>query len=195
MHLETHPLTPARWADFMKLFGRNGACAGCWCMWWRLPLAQWRAQKGAANRAAMRKLVHSPQPPGVLAYVDGRVAGWCAVGPRAVYPRLANSRVLRPVDEQPVWSVTCFFVAREFRRRGLMTTLLEAAAAFARQHGATLLEGYPTEPARRQADAFMYTGLASAFRRARFREVARRSPSRPVCRRRLKITSRVAQPS
>ena len=188
MDLQTHPLTPARWADFAKLFGKNGACAGCWCLWWRLPRAQWLAQKGKGNRQAMQALVKSGQPTGVLAYVAGRVAGWCAVAPRADFSRLANSRVLQPVDDKPVWSVTCFFVAREFRRRGVTVALLAAAANFARGHGATWLEGYPTEPARDQPDAFVFTGLASAFRKTKFREVARRSPSRPIFRRRLTPT-------
>jgi GNAT superfamily N-acetyltransferase len=192
MQIETHPFTLARWSDLAALFGKNGACGGCWCMWYRLPLAQWKAQKGARNRRALHALARAGRPLGVLAYVDGRVAGWCAVAPRADYPRLAGSRVLRPVDDQPVWSVTCFFVAREFRRRGLTVKLLAAAAEFARARGATILEGYPTEPRRPQADAFVYTGLASAFRRAKFREVARFSPRRPIFRRRLSTARRLA---
>ena len=187
---QIHPLTRDRWADFEKLFGKNGACAGCWCMWWRLPQAQWRAQKGEINRRAMRQLVRDGSPPGLLAYADGKPVGWCAIGPREAYPRFNHSRVLKPVDDQPVWSVTCFFVARAYRRRGLTVQLLDAAAKFAREHGAKILEGYPTEPKRDQPDAFVYTGLASAFRQASFQEVARRSPARPIFRRELKPTRR-----
>jgi GNAT superfamily N-acetyltransferase len=185
MKLLIHSLTPSRWADFEKLFGQNGACAGCWCLWWRLPHNQWIAQKGEGNRKAMRSLVARRQTPGLLAYADGQAVGWCAVAPREQYPRLGTSRVLKPVDEQPVWSVTCFFVAREFRRRGVTVALLKAAADFARRRGGRILEGYPTEPRKDQADAFVFTGLASAFRQAGFREVARRSPTRPIFRRTL----------
>lgn len=188
MDLQTHPLTPARWADFARLFRKSGACAGCCRQWWRLQHAQWVAQNGAGDRRTMRLLVKSGKPTGVLTYAAGRVAGWCAVAPRAEYGRLANSLVLQPVDDQPVWSVTCFFVALESRRRGFTGALLNAATDFAHRCGAQCLEGYPTEPAREQADAFVYTGLASAFRRARFREVARRSPRRPIFRRRLHPT-------
>ena len=183
MKLLIHPLTPSRWADFEKLFGRNGACAGCWCMWWRLPRQQWVAQKGEGNRQAMKNVVRIGTPPGLIAYLDGEPAGWCAVAPRDHYGRLANARVLKPVDDQPVWSVTCFFIARKFRRRGLTVALLKAAAEFAGKQGASILEGYPTEPRKDQPDAFVYTGLASAFRQAGFKEVARRSPSRPIFRR------------
>lgn len=185
MKLLIHPLTPARWKDFEKLFGKNGACVGCWCLWWRLPRKDWVAQKGEGNRKAMQRLVNGDAPPGLLAYVDGEPAGWCAVAPRTDYVRLANSRVLKPVDEQPVWSITCFFVARAFRRRGLTVALLEAAAKFARKQGAKILEGYPTDPRKDQPDAFVFTGLASAFRKAGFEEVARYSPSRPIFRRTL----------
>ncbi len=183
--LEIYPLTSERWADFAKLFGRNGACAGCWCMWWRIPRAQWERQRGAGNKRAIHRVVSAGPPPGLLAYVDGEPAGWCALAPREDYPNLARSRISKPVDDQPVWSVTCFFVARPFRRRGLTVNLLKAAARFARQHGAKILEGYPKDSPAAQADAFVYTGLASAFRLAGFAEITRRSPTRPNFRRTL----------
>ena len=154
-------------------------------MFWLLPGNVWNAQKGEANRKAMQKLVKAGRPPGLLAYVDDEPAGWCAVGPRDRYVRLASSRILKSVDEKPVWSVTCFFVAKAFRRQGLTVALLEAAAKFARKCGARMLEGYPIEPKKDQPDAFVYTGLASAYRKAGFREVARRSPTRPIFRKSL----------
>jgi GNAT superfamily N-acetyltransferase len=183
--LTVHPLTPARWRDFEKLFGKNGACAGCWCLWWRLPRKQWNEQKGAGNRRAMRTIVRGNRKPGLIAYADGEPVGWCALSPRECYPRLETSRLLSPVDDQPVWSVTCFFVAKEHRRRGITVALLKGAGAFAKKNGATILEGYPSEPAKNQADVFVYTGLASAFRKAGFKEVARRSPTRPIFRMQL----------
>ncbi len=186
MVLKIQPLTPSRWDDFAQLFGKNGACAGCWCMWWRLPRAQWVKQKGGGNKKAIRKLVTEGNVPGILAYADGQPVGWCAIGPREDYPRLATSRILKPVDAQAVWSTTCFFVARPFRRRGVTVELLKAAVEFARRGGAKIVEGYPVEPHEEQADVFVYTGLASAFRKAGFKEVLRRSPTRPVMRRIIK---------
>jgi GNAT superfamily N-acetyltransferase len=155
-------------------------------MYWRLPAAQWTAQKGAANRRALRRCVAGDLPPGLIAYVAGEPAGWCAVNPRARFVRLNTSRVLKPLDDLPVWSVTCFFVAKPWRGRGLTVALLTAASRFARQHVARWLEGYPVDAAARQADVFVYPGLASAFRRAGFTEVARRSPTRPIFRRQLR---------
>src|SRR3989441_10443832 len=98
--------------DLVTLFGKNGACAGCWCMWWRSPRWQWVKGKGEGNKRAMRKLVKDGAVTGLLAYADGAPVGWCAIAPRTDYPRLANSRTLKPVDDQAVWSITCFFVAR-----------------------------------------------------------------------------------
>jgi GNAT superfamily N-acetyltransferase len=181
--VEFHPATPDRWRDLEKLFGPRGACAGCWCMWARLPRAQFHAGMGAANRRALRRVVGSGEPPGILAYVDGEPAGWCGLGPRADFRRLETSKVMAPVDDRPAWSVVCFFVARPHRRKGLSVRLLREAVRHAAARGATIVEGYPTEAHAKASDAFVWTGLASAFERAGFREVARRSRTRPIMRR------------
>jgi GNAT superfamily N-acetyltransferase len=181
--LSLHPLTPERWPDLERLFGPRGACAGCWCMWWRLSRPEWNRGKGEGNRKAFRKLVHSGAEPGVLVYADDEPVGWCAVAPREQYPRLGSSRILKPVDDQPVWSVTCFYIARGFRHQGLSAALLKAAFDFARARGAKIIEGYPHETRKKTApDIFVYTGLVSAFRKAGFKEVARRSETRPIMR-------------
>jgi len=185
--LAFHPATAERWADVERLFGERGACAGCWCMLWRLPRKDWEAGQGEGNRRALRKLVRGGAEPGVLAYRDGEPIGWCAVAPRADYPALARSRVLEPVDDRPVWSVACLFVARPHRRCGVSARLLEAAVVHAGRHGATIVEGYPTVPSTDRApDAFLWTGTAAAFEWAGFREVARRSPTRPIVRRKTR---------
>jgi len=166
-----------------RLFGPRGACAGCWCMWWRLERARWDKQRGEKNRRALQKIVATEVPTGVLAYLGQEPVGWCAVAPREHYSRLARSRVLRPVDDQPVWSATCFFVRKEYRRSGLTRQLLQAAVQFAHKHGAKIIEGYPQGTRRGEMpDAFAYTGFASVFQQAGFEEVARRSATRPVMR-------------
>jgi GNAT superfamily N-acetyltransferase len=154
-------------------------------MWWRLPRPAYQAGRGERNRRALKRLVCAGAVPGILAYAGGEPVGWCAVEPREAYPRLARSRTLKPVDDRPVWSITCFYVARPWRGRGVAAALIRAAAAHARGSGARLLEAYPVDPRGRIADAWLYTGLASTFARAGFREVARRSPTRPIVRRAL----------
>jgi len=184
--LMIRPLTSERWPDLVELFGPNGACGGCWCMWWRLARSRFVKQKGPGNKRALKRLVDSGDAPGLIAYAGKQPVAWCSVGPREAYPVLDRSRVLKRIDDQPVWSVVCFFVAKAFRRQGVTAQLLNAAAEYAKKHGAALLEGYPVDPKKgATADVFAYTGLRSAFRKAGFVEVARRSPTRPIMRRRL----------
>lgn len=184
--ITVHPLTARRWKDFECLFGAHGACGGCWCMWLRRRRREFDTGKGAGNRRAMRALVHSGAVPGLLAYDRGVPVGWVAVAPREEYPVLERSRVMRRIDDRPVWSVTCFFVAKTHRGTGLTRQLLDAAVRHVRQQGGTIIEGYPIEPADTMPPAFAWHGLASAFRAAGFREVARQSPTRPTMRRYLR---------
>lgn len=182
--LKFYPLTPKRWPDLAALFGPSGAMGGCWCMWWRVTRAEFERLHAAGRQRAFKKIVEATKiPPGILAYASGRPIGWCAVSPRPEYPVLDRSRVLKRVDDQPVWSITCFFVAPAYRRRGMLAALLKAAIDFAARNGATIVEGYPVEARSRHAPEFyMFTGLASAFRQAGFTEVLRRSETRPIMR-------------
>jgi GNAT superfamily N-acetyltransferase len=184
MKLTFEALTPEHWPQFEKLFGERGACGGCWCMLWRLAPKEFEAQKGSANKQAMKAIVQSGEMPGVLAFADDKAIGWCALAPRETYPSLGRSRVLKAVDDKPVWSVSCLFIDKSHRKQGVSSALLRAAAEHARAHGATLVEGYPVEPKAGQdiPAAFAWTGIPKAFRRAGFTEVARRSATRPIMR-------------
>jgi GNAT superfamily N-acetyltransferase len=180
--IQFHPLTADRWPDFEALFGERGACGGCWCMFWRLGRTQFNRQKGEGNKGAMKAIVESGGVPGILAYANGEPIGWCAVAPRETYSALERSRVLKPVDASAVWSISCFFIAKPYRRKGFSVQLLRAAVDFVRARGGRIVEGYPVEAKKKQADAFVWTGSGSAFVKAGFTEVARRSETRPIMR-------------
>jgi len=182
--LDIQPVTPERWPDLEKLFGKHGASSGCWCMWWRLPRAQFQQQAGEKNRQALKAIVDSGEPPGLLAYAESEAIAWCSLGPRPVFGALERSRTLKRVDDAPVWSVVCFFVAKPYRNRGLMLPQLTAAVEYAKAHGAKIVEGYPVEPTERLTGDRGYSGVLSAFRRAGFVEVLRRG-TRPIMRRLL----------
>jgi GNAT superfamily N-acetyltransferase len=131
----------------------------------------------------MQAIVKSGEVPGILAYEGDKPVGWCSVAPRSSFPVLNRSRILKKIDDEPVWSVVCFFIDKGHRNRGLSVRLLRAAVDYARQRGGALLEGYPVEPRKGvMPPAFAWTGLASAFRKAGFSEVARRSETRPMMR-------------
>ena len=181
--LEFHPLTAERWPDLEALFGPNGACAGCWCVYWRLRKPQMGTVHSESNREIFKAVVDSGQEPGVLAYAGGRPVGWCAIAPREQFLKLQNSRDLCPIADEPVWAITCFFFHRTYRRNALMTPILEAAVKHAAAHGARIVEGYPIEPGpHRMSSGNLFTGVRSAFDRVGFVEVARRNPSRPIVR-------------
>jgi GNAT superfamily N-acetyltransferase len=180
------PLTIDRWEDLTKLFGPNGACAGCWCMWWRLSSSEFREGSGAVNQKGFRQRVQEPTPPGVLAYRQQKAIGWCAVAPRQEYRRLASSRTLKPVDDKPVWSITCLYVARGERQQGLTVRLIEAACSFAASFGATEVEAYPrVSPDKAFSPMTLYMGTEGAFTRAGFHVVAEPTPVRRIMRNRL----------
>jgi GNAT superfamily N-acetyltransferase len=183
LNLEIYPLDYSRWGDFEILFGKRGACGGCWCMAWRLKPSEFNRQKGEGNKLAMQSLVRQNEQIGLLAYIDGEPVGWCAIAPRENYPKLENSKVWKRIDGNPVWSITCFFIAKPYRRKGLSLELIKGAVNFCRTNGVKIIESYPVVPYRDNIpDAFAWTGFPNVFEKAGFVVAERRSPSKPVMR-------------
>jgi GNAT superfamily N-acetyltransferase len=176
------PLTPGRWADFDRLFGPNGACGGCWCMWWRLRRKDFEAAAGDGNRRAFQAIVEAGPPPGLIAYAGGEPVGWCQLTPRDHLPVLDRSPNLKRVDDRPVWSLSCFFVKAGHRRQGVTAALIEAAKDHARRAGASVLEAYPWDTGEKKSSTTIFTGRASTFYRLGFQDAARRASHRPMVR-------------
>ncbi|MEW6402892.1 MAG: GNAT family N-acetyltransferase [Chloroflexota bacterium] len=182
LDLSFHPLTQKLWRDFEILFGTNGACGGCWCMYWKLRGKAFSENTGSAARQMHKSIIDSKVVTGLLAYADGYPVGWVAVEPRSAYIKLAHSRILTPVDDKPVWSVTCFYVAKDYRRKGVTVELLKAAVEHVKKQGGKIVEGYPTDTSQDMPAPFIFTGTAAAFKRVGFKEVARNAPTRPIFR-------------
>lgn len=181
--LTVRPVTPSRWKDLERLFGKSGACGGCWCMWWRETRAEFARRAGESNRRALQKIVHSGRVPGLIAYLGEEPVGWCSIAPRTEFPSLDRSPLFKPIDDQVVWSLVCFFITRGARKRGVSRRLVEAALEFARRKGARIVEAYPIDPRPSLTrDGAAFTGFLSTFRQVGFVEVARRSPRRPIVR-------------
>jgi GNAT superfamily N-acetyltransferase len=151
-------------------------------MFWKLRGKAFDEVKGYETRQMHKSIIDSGTSTGLLAYLHGEVVGWVAIEPRSAYPRLEHSRALKPVDDQPVWSVTCFFVAKNFRRNGITVELLKAAVEHVKKQGGRIVEGYPVDAKKDMPAPFVYTGTASAFQQAGFQEVARHTPTRPIFR-------------
>ena len=182
LDLTFHPLTQKLWRDFELLFGKNGACGGCWCMYWKLRGKNFTENTGNTARQMQKSVVDSKTVPGLLAYSGGYPIGWIAVEPRCAYPKLAHSRTLKPVDDQEVWSITCFFVEKKHRRKGITVELLKAAVDYVKSQGGKIVEGYPVDAKIDMPAPFIFTGTAAAFAEAGFKEAARNSPTRPIFR-------------
>jgi GNAT superfamily N-acetyltransferase len=184
--LTIRPLTPELWPALEDLFGPNGANSGCWCMWWRVGSGRIRVANTNENRTAFRRVVRDGPPPGLLAFDGDQAVGWCQVTSRESLPRLDRSGVLARVDDVPVWSVSCFYIRRGYRKQGVMTALIAAAVKHAKANRAPALEAYPWDERGKRGSAGTYTGIRSAFVKAGFTEVARRRPDRPIMRHDLK---------
>jgi hypothetical protein len=184
------PLTSERWPDFEAVFNAKGCSVarGCWCMYYRdsgrlSPPAGVRPSDQRKRR--MKALVVAGPPPGLLGYFGKVPVGWVSLGPRSDYARLRRSSVMKPVDDQPVWSIICFVVPSQFRNKGVASALLAGAIGYARKCGATLLEGYPVDRVGHDRDDSLWFGTKSMFDAADFEVVARRKPQRPIVRLRV----------
>ena len=183
---EIKPVTRDRWDDLVQLFGPSGAYSGCWCMFWRVKSSEFEANGNKGNRKTMQRIVARNENPGLLAYAGGKPVGWISLGPKEEFGRIERSPLFKAIDDQPVWSVACFFIDKEYRNHGVGKRLLSAAADFARSQGAGILEAYPIDTrGKRREDSALFTGTLALFEQAGFVEVARRKERRPVLRKKL----------
>lgn len=184
--VRVRPVASDDFPRLAELFGARGACGGCWCMAWRLGRAEWEAGRGEPNKKRLARLVRASErevPPGVLALAEDQAVGWCSVAPRADFVALTTKRSLATDWDERTWSVTCFFIAKEHRGRGLGRALLAEAVRLARRHGATRVEGYPALPPKKGGAlpaAFAWTGLPSVFEASGFTRLADAPGKRPI---------------
>lgn len=189
MEVTIEELRPESWPQFEKLFAPNGACGGCWFMWWRIAEGErWPQVKGEKAKRRMKSLVRSGKAKGLLAFVDGQPVGWMAIGPRMEFSRLQRARTLACDDPERVWSLPCFYVKSGFRSRGVANSLLRRAVELLRARGAKILEAYPVAiegRASRLPAAFAYTGTVPMFESAGFQPAATKPKGKQRYRRTL----------
>ena len=183
MKLRIESLTPKLWPAFEDLFGKKGACNGCWCMNWRIGREYCRRSPDA-NKADFKEIVKRGPAPGLLAFEGDRAVGWCQLTPRNALPWLDRQWRLKRVDDLPVWSISCFYIRKGYRRKGVTSALIKGALKAAKDAGATALEAYPLDA--KLTGSSSWTGFASTFERLGFKTVARHTPPRPIMRRMLR---------
>lgn len=169
---ETHPVTPDRFEDFADVINPNRRPTHCWCLSHRIQAKEITELGGTgtdAREKAMRALCEREHPPGVVTYLDGEPVGWCNIGPRSEIPRLAQSKLMLPADDAPVWSIVCVVVRSGFRRRGVTAHLIEGAVEYAAANGAPAVEAHPVDPGDKRMDLTMaFVGTRSMFERNGF---------------------------
>lgn len=183
IELEFDSLTSSNWTQFETLMGEKGGCGNCWCMFFRLPYKIFQENKPDGNKRMMKALVNKSQPQGLIASLNKQPVGWIALAPREDYMKLENSRVFKRIDDKPVWSITCFFIKKEFRRMGLSQQLIKGAVDFAKKKKIKTLEAYPAIPYNEKVPhAFLWVGVLSSFIKNGFKIVQQHSKSRAMVR-------------
>lgn len=168
MIFQSHPLTPDRFEDFADVINPNRRSTHCWCLSHRLQAKDIEELGKGDREQAMRRLCEREHPPGVVTYLDGTPVGWCNIGPRAEIPRLARSKLIRPIDDVPVWSIICVVVRGGYRKQGVIAHLIEGAVEYAASRGAPAVEAYPVDPQGRMDTTMAFVGTRSMFDRAGF---------------------------
>jgi len=164
----THPVTPDRFEDFADVINPNRRANHCWCLSHRLQTMEIDELCRGSRELAMRRLCEREHPPGAVTYLDGQPVGWCNIGPREEITRLARSRLIRPVDDVPVWSIVCIVVRAGFRRKGVTGPLIEGAVAYAASHGAPAVEAHPVDPPGRMDLTMAFVGTRGMFEKTGF---------------------------
>ena len=188
---EVVPLTPERWPQFETLFGKQGACYGCWCTHFRLPPAVRRENDRQRNKDFIRTRIAAGPAPGLLAMMGAEPVGWMQIGPRSDVPEWNNagraSAPLAPGDERDpgVWAISCFFLKSRARGKGLTHRLVAEGIAFARAGGARVLEACPMDQSRDSRSIGLFVGSTRVFEKAGFSTAVTRKPGRPLMRLKL----------
>lgn len=182
------PLTPDLWPAFEDLFGKQGACYGCWCTYFRMPPATRRESNRERNKDHIRARIEAGPPPGLLAFEEGQAVGWMQIGARSDVPEFNNARrasaPLATADaaDARVWVISCFFIRAKARGRGLTHQLVGAGIEFARRSGARALEACPMDQSNDRRSGSLYVGSARVFEKAGFSRAVERRPGRPLMR-------------
>ena len=184
--LSLEPLTMNNWKQFEELMGEKGGCGNCWCMLFRLPYKEFQANKPDGNKKLMQEIVCKSGHTGLIALYKKDPIGWIAFAPREEYQKIEKSRTLKRIDDKPVWSITCFFIRKEFRRMGVSQMMIKKVIEFARTQHIHTLEAYPAVPYDGKVPPpFLWVGVLSAFLKNGFKIVRQSSKSRAMVRREI----------
>jgi GNAT superfamily N-acetyltransferase len=178
--LTFRPVTKARWPDFETLFESKGAPSYCWCMAWRTTPEEARHHSGAERKPMLRERVMEGVTVGLVGYLDGEPVAWVSIAPRETYRDLGGPAA----DEgEKIWSLACMYIHRRLRGQGFGNQLIEAARAYAKKLGGTILEAYPVDP---NSPSYRFMGFVPTFEKLGFEEIGKAGSRRHVMRLKLR---------
>ena len=172
MKVTFYPVTKARWEHFEELFECRGGPHNCWCMVWRTNEYRKLMPGKLGKKASMKRRVDDGEPVGLLAYQDEIPIAWCSIAPRETFRPLGGDET-----KDEVWSLTCFFIKRKFRKLRLSLKLLQAAIHYAKESGARYVEAYPVDP---KSPSYRFMGFKSLFENEGFQFVKKAGRRRNV---------------
>jgi GNAT superfamily N-acetyltransferase len=173
-------VTKENWGDLEKLFEGKGGPKSCWCMVWRATPEEAKRTDGRSRKSFLKRRVDAGVTVGLLAYAAGEPVAWCSVAPKDTYRRLEKLQPAYKVEN--VWSIVCFYVRRDHRKRNVTGSLIEAAIRFAKQRGADAIEAYPVN---KDSPSYRFMGFVPVFRKLGFEEIGTAGTRRHVMRLRL----------
>lgn len=188
MKITTKELVPEMWREVEALFGKRGACGGCWCQAWRIEKGEkWQDVQGEPAKKRLRKDIKDGTTMAILAFDGESPVGWCTFGPRVSFARLDRAPSLKCDDPEDVWSIPCFFVISGYRKKGVATAMLSHALFAIKEKGGRIAEGYPSKPNRRgeYIPAFSWTGTLSLFEKAGFKVAGNKEGGKVRMRKRI----------
>lgn len=171
------PVDKSNWADFESFFESKGRLNNCWCMVWRMTKEELKKNTPVCRKGFIKERVWAGIPIGLLAYSGDRPIGWCSIAPRETHLRLGGDEHI-----EDVWSITCFYIEKEFRDQGLIHLLIEEAGKYASNHGAKYLEAYPVDP---DSPSYRFMGFVKTFEEEGFQYVKDAGTRRHVMTRKL----------
>lgn len=172
MDINIRAADASTWSDFERLFESPGGPSYCWCTVWRNKSEGGRPKGKAEKKSCIQAHICSDTPSGLLAYSEGEPIAWCSVAPRESHRKLGGDE-----SKKEVWSLTCFYIKRKLRGKGIYRRLIAAAIEYARQSGAHWLEAYPVQT---DSPSYLFMGFIPQFEEAGFHFVKSAGTRRKV---------------
>jgi len=168
-NLSIRPLSVETWKDFEQLAQKhNGVWGGCWCTAFH-PRSPEQRQSSEATKAYKERLVREDRAHAALVYDGDVCVAWCQFGPPQELPNIYHRKEVESKMTMPDWRITCIFVDRDHRKKGLSFAALNGALELIKDLGGGIVESYPQDTqGKKTSNSFLYNSTRQIFERAGF---------------------------